>query len=102
MGIEPRGGASTATLAVYTCRGGTMLFVPAGDPPVDEALAAHGPLAFRGHIDMRPHPSNVWRELLAQIDRHRFATVGLGEVALLLGPGLASLCGASGPGDATD
>ncbi|WP_133477439.1 hypothetical protein [Cognatilysobacter segetis] len=92
MGTDPRDGTTSTPLAVYACRDGTMLFVPSGEAPVPDAIRAHGPLTFRGHIDVDPRRSATWRELLAQIDRHRFATVGLGEVALLLGPDVATLC----------
>lgn len=93
MATEPRDVApSSATLAVFTGGDGTLLFVPDLCLPPLEAQHAHGPLAFRGRIDVDAARSPLWRDLLLQIDRHLFATVGLGDVALLLGPDVASLC----------
>ena len=101
MATDPGAAAAMpTTLAVFACRDGAVLFVPAACEPPSDALHAHGPLAFRGHIDIHPHRSPSWRELLAQIDRHLFATIGLAEVALLLGPDAAALCMFGGSGNA--
>lgn len=91
MPTDPHDLEPPTTLAVFSCADGSMLFVPAVCAPPREAERTHGPLAFRGHIDVDAPHSPTWRELLQQIDRHLFATVGLAEVALLLGSGAASV-----------
>lgn len=92
MAVDAERGEATARLAAFACGDGSMLFVAATREPPREAIAAHGPLAFRGYIDVAVGRSPSWRELLLQIDRHVFATVGMAEVALLLGPRAAALC----------
>ena len=72
-------------LAVYACAGNTVLFVPAASTPPPEAHRACGSMRYRGVISADPSASATWREIALQIDRHLFATVGLGEIALLLG-----------------
>ena len=97
MAIDPGGAGAPTTLAAFACADGAMLFVPALCTPPREAEHTHGPLMFRGHIDIDPQCSPSWRELLLQIDRHLFATVGLAEVAVLLGSDAAALCSPDAP-----
>jgi hypothetical protein len=88
-----------ATLAVFACADGSMLFVRAACAPPPEAGHAHGPLAFHGQVDVDAR-SAAWRLLLQQIDRHLFATVGPAEAALLMESGAALPGPASARSDA--
>lgn len=71
-------------LGVYGCAGNAVLLVPIAVQPPLEASAAHGPLVYRGRVAADPVTSASWREILKQIDRHLFATVGRREFELLI------------------
>lgn len=95
--MQPDAGAFAAStdavgmpmqLGVYDCAGNAVLFVPVAVQPPLDATAAHGPLLYRGTVLADPSASSLWREILKQIDRHLFVTVGSAEIGLLLGSGL--------------
>lgn len=80
--------ADTAVeLAVYSCFGDTLLFVPAPCRPPREAEALFGPLARIGTALALPDEPR-WSSTLSQIERHLFATVPRAQGELLLGTGL--------------
>lgn len=73
-------------LAVYACIDDTLLFVPMLCQPPREADAAFGPLVRVGSVRVADGDS-AWAAILAQIERHLFATVPRAEGELLVGDG---------------
>ena len=76
-------------LAVYSCFEDTLLFVPALCRPPREADALFGPLWRIGTV-AAVADDGAWDPILAQIDRHLFATVPRQEGELLVGNGLVA------------
>lgn len=77
-------------LAVYACFKDTLLFVPAVCSPPRDAEAAFGPLSHTGTVRVSDLDS-AWSSILAQIERHMFATVPRPEGELLVGNAFVAL-----------
>ena len=71
-------------LAVYRCHADTLLFVPAVCRPPREAETAFGPLSHAGSVHV-PKQDGPWTAILAQLDRHLFATVPREQGEMLIG-----------------
>ena len=74
-------------LAVYSCLEDVMLFVPTACLPPREAEAMFGPLSREGVVCVDADDRG-WQSILAQVERHLFATVPRPEGALLVGDAL--------------
>lgn len=75
-------------LAVYSCAGDRLIFMPLGSKPPIEAEATFGPLAFCGTASVDAE-DRAWDLILVQVDRHRFATIPRLHAGLLAGIRLA-------------
>lgn len=75
---------SSIELAVYSCVEDGLLFAPALLQPSIEAEAMFGPLARRGTVSVGVD-DEAWASILAQIDRHSFATIPRLQAELLAG-----------------
>jgi hypothetical protein len=71
-------------LAVYASRTDTLLFVPALCLPPREAQATFGPLERVGSVTVT-ELDGAWAGIVAQIERHLFATVPSAQGPLLAG-----------------
>ena len=76
-------------LAVYSCFEDTLLFVPAACSPPREAELVFGPLARIGTVSAAL-PDGSWESILAQIERHLFATVPRPQGEMLVGDGFVA------------
>lgn len=70
-------------LAIYACFQDTLLFVPALCQPPREAEAAFGPLSRAGTVQV-DGSDDAWASIVAQVERHLFATVPRAEGELLV------------------
>lgn len=84
-GMNPPGIA--IELAVYAASGDTLVFVPALCQPPREAEAAFGPLRRVGSVQV-DDLDGAWGAILAQVERHLFATVPRAQGELLVGRAL--------------
>lgn len=71
-------------LAVYTCRTDALLFVPAMCLPPRDAEDTFGPLEPAGRVIVDDAAPGAWRDILAQIERHLFATLPAAQAVLLI------------------
>ncbi|TBR09511.1 MAG: hypothetical protein EPO46_09110 [Lysobacter sp.] len=78
-----------ATLRVFRGRSDSLVFVsPRCAVLPHEALLTHGPLHPCGNLELpRAGAGSTWGEIIDQVDRHAYATLGFREAELLLGPG---------------
>lgn len=72
-------------LAIFGSANGGVVLVAAPFRPPHDAIAQHGPLLPRGHLRVIDVDRAPWPELLAQLDRHRYAPLGVADVDALLG-----------------